>query len=196
MASASVRHLGLSLLCLAPLVALGEAAPPAAQPGAWDQIYSVLTHPRCINCHTSTDYPRQGDDRHIHLFGVVRGPDGRGVPGATCAACHQSTNNDASGIPGAPNWHLAPPGMSWESRPGVPMTKGALCLMLKDPKRNGQRDLAALLEHNEHERLVLWAWHPGVHPNGEARDPPPISHDDFVKVFQQWVTTDGPCPQP
>lgn len=27
---------------------------------AWQQIYSVLTHPRCINCHTATNYPQQG----------------------------------------------------------------------------------------------------------------------------------------
>ena len=26
---------------------------------AWEQVYSVLTHPRCINCHTATNYPQQ-----------------------------------------------------------------------------------------------------------------------------------------
>jgi hypothetical protein len=35
---------------------------------AWQQMYSVLTSPRCINCHTANDYPQQGDDRHDHLF--------------------------------------------------------------------------------------------------------------------------------
>ena len=39
---------------------------------AWHQMYSVLAHPRCINCHTATNYPEQGDDRHPHLFNVVR----------------------------------------------------------------------------------------------------------------------------
>ena len=48
---------------------------------AWQQVYSVLTTPRCINCHTATNYPQQGDDRHRHLFNVVRGPGGKGVPG-------------------------------------------------------------------------------------------------------------------
>ncbi len=33
---------------------------------AWQQVYSVLTTPRCINCHTATNYPEQGDDRHRH----------------------------------------------------------------------------------------------------------------------------------
>ena len=55
---------------------------------AWQQVYSVLTHPRCINCHTATNYPEQGDDRHRHLFNIVRGPGGKGVPGLNCATCH------------------------------------------------------------------------------------------------------------
>ena len=25
---------------------------------AWQQIYSVRTSPRCINCHTANDYPQ------------------------------------------------------------------------------------------------------------------------------------------
>ena len=75
---------------------------------AWDQVYSVLTHPRCINCHTATNYPQQGDDRHRHVANVVRGPEGKGVPGLNCASCHQDTNADSTGVPGGHNWHLAP----------------------------------------------------------------------------------------
>ena len=30
---------------------------------AWEQVHSVLIHPRCINCHTATNYPQQGNDR-------------------------------------------------------------------------------------------------------------------------------------
>jgi hypothetical protein len=30
---------------------------------AWHQMYSVLTHPRCINCHTAMNYPEQGDEQ-------------------------------------------------------------------------------------------------------------------------------------
>ena len=36
---------------------------------AWDQIYSVLTHPRCINCHTATNYPQQGNNALFRLTG-------------------------------------------------------------------------------------------------------------------------------
>jgi hypothetical protein len=41
------------------------------------------------------------------------------------------------------------------------MTGPELCAMLKDRLRNGNRDLAQLLEHVETEHLVLWAWDPG-----------------------------------
>src|SRR5437762_3316591 len=56
---------------------------------AWQQVYSVPTHPRCINCHTATNYPQQGDNRHLHFANVVRGPAGKGVPALQCVTCHQ-----------------------------------------------------------------------------------------------------------
>jgi hypothetical protein len=39
---------------------IGGSAPSGRVDGltAWQQVYSVLTHPRCINCHTATNYPR------------------------------------------------------------------------------------------------------------------------------------------
>ena len=53
----------------------GMPVPATREAGlaAWRQVYSVLTHPRCINCHTATNYPQQGDDRHricLTLFAV------------------------------------------------------------------------------------------------------------------------------
>jgi mono/diheme cytochrome c family protein len=94
----------------------------------WQAIYSVLTSPRCVNCHpvASTklplfmglfpqDYPRQGDDRHPHYYSVVRGETisaetaektgvhvdiGVGAPFERCAMCHGGHNDDATGIPG------------------------------------------------------------------------------------------------
>jgi len=55
---------------------------------AWQQVYSVLTSPRCINCHTATNYPQQGDDRQPHFAHVVRGSRGKGVPARTHARFH------------------------------------------------------------------------------------------------------------
>ncbi len=75
---------------------------------AWEQVYSVLISSRCINCHTATNYPQQGDNRHRHFANVIRGPEGMGVPGLNCASCHQQANADSTGVPGGHNWHLAP----------------------------------------------------------------------------------------
>ena len=66
--------------------------------------------------------------------------------------------------------------------------------MLKDRLRNGNRDLAQLLEHVETEHLVLWAWDPGARWNGEARKTPPLSHEEFVNSFKAWVGAGAPCP--
>src|SRR5438552_12499441 len=82
---------------------------------AWEQVYSVLSSPRCINCHTATNYPQQGDDRHRHFANVIRGPAGKGVAGLNCVSCHQLENADSTGAPGGPNWHLAPLSMRWQN---------------------------------------------------------------------------------
>jgi len=172
-----------------------DAVAPSSAGQHWQVIESVLTHPRCVNCHTVTNYPRQGDDRHIHQFRVVRGPDDRGVPGARCAACHQEDNQPSSGVPGAPNWRLAPVSMAFEHAPGVPMVGKALCERLLDKKRNGNLGLRGLELHLARESLVLWAWSPGTSKDGSPRLPPPVSQEELVAAFKAWAATGAPCPK-
>ena len=170
------------------------APPTTAGSKPWQAIYSVLTTPRCINCHTVTGYPRQTDIRYPHIYSIIRGPDNRGAPVGRCENCHGSENNSETGIPGRSGWSLAPLTMAWESEPGVAMTGPELCSMMKDRLRNGNRDLAELVEHVKSEHLVLWAWDPGTRWNGDARKTPPMSHDDFVSAFEEWVNAGAPCP--
>jgi hypothetical protein len=160
----------------------------------WQKIYSVLTSPRCINCHTITNYPRQGDDRHPHIFGIVRGVDDKGAPVARCTACHGDQNNAATGIPGRSDWHVAPLANAWETAPGVIMTPAELCAQMKDLTRNGNRNMAQLIEHVETEHFVLWAWDPGTRWNAEARQTPPLSHEEFAKAFKGWADAGAACP--
>ena len=200
----------LVVLALAVSVNVASETDPAASPSStrapadvaassagqhWRVIESVLTHSRCVNCHTATNYPRQGDDRHIHQFRVVRGPDDRGAPGARCAACHQEDNQPSSGVPGAPNWRLAPVSMAFEHAPGVPMVGKALCERLLDKKRNGNLGLRGLELHLARESLVLWAWSPGTSKDGSARLPPPVSQEELVAAFKAWAATGAPCPK-
>jgi mono/diheme cytochrome c family protein len=121
---------------------------------AWDSVYSVLTHPRCINCHTATNYPQQGDDRRRHFANVVRGPEGKGVAGLNCISCHQERNADATGVPGAHGWHLAPLSMRWQDLNDRQLSSAQVCRALLDRKRNHGLDGPGIVKHHQEEALV------------------------------------------
>lgn len=156
----------------------------AAGLAAFDRVVMVLQAPRCLNCHPRSDRPRQSDDRHIHLMNVQRGGDGRGAAAMRCSTCHQQHNNDAAGIPGAPNWHLAPRPMGWQG-----LSKGALCRTLLDRRKNGGRSVDDLIKHMTTDKLVLWAWSPGP-----GRALPPLAADEFKSALEAWAQAGAPCP--
>ncbi|HEU5080348.1 MAG TPA: hypothetical protein VFT72_14145 [Opitutaceae bacterium] len=152
---------------------------------AFTDVASVLRHPRCLNCHPAGDVPRQTDARLPHFPPVTRGVDDRGAAGMRCTTCHQ-VENQLNGVPGAPGWSVAPRTMAWEA-----LNDHDLAEQLKDPQRNGGRTLAQIVDHLNHERLVLWAWQPGGH-----RATPPLTHDQFVKRFEDWIAAGAPSPAP
>jgi mono/diheme cytochrome c family protein len=161
----------------------------------WQTIYAVMTSPRCMNCHSSADFPRQSDDRYPHVYGVMRGEDNRGVEMKRCAACHGIRNNPETGAPGRIDWYQAPISMSTESSPGVPKTGPQMCADLKDPSKKGGRDLAVLAAFIKFDGFITWAWDPGARANGELRTTPPIdTHDAFVQVINRWIEAGAPCP--
>ena len=169
-------------------------AKPADGLAEWQRVYSVLTYPRCINCHTATNYPQQGDDRHRHFANVIRGPEGKGVAGLNCVSCHQQKNSDATGVPGGPNWHLAPLSMHWQDLTDRPLSSAAVCRAVIDRTKNEGLDGPALLKHHEEAPLVLWAWDPGRRPDGTRRSLPPLTHAQFVEATRRWVAAGTPCP--
>jgi hypothetical protein len=71
----------------------------------------------------------------------------------------------------------------------IGLTSGQLCRQLKDPRQNGGKNMAALVEHVSHDALVLWGWKPGA-----GRKPVPVPHAQFVARFKQWVAAGAPCP--
>ena len=168
---------------------------PADGLAAWEQVYSVLTSPRCINCHTATNYPQQGDDRDRHFANVIRGPEGKGVPALTCVGCHQAVNADSTGVPGGPDWHLAPLSMRWQDTNDRPLSSAAVCRAVTDRSRNENMDGRALLKHHEEAALVLWAWNPGRRPDATMRTLPPLTHAQFVAATRTWVDAGTPCPR-
>ena len=115
---------------------------------------------------------------------VVRGKDGHGAPGLACTTCHGKQNFDPAGIPGDGHWALAPASMAWEGK-----TLGQICEQLKDRTRNGNKTLAAIVEHGGHDELVAWGWSPG-----EGREPAPGTQAQFGALLRAWIDTGAECP--
>lgn len=156
---------------------------------AFATVARVALSPRCQNCHTSVDYPRQGDDRHRHLFHVARGGSDMGAPALPCSTCHGSANNSASGVPGAEDrWRLAPLAMGWDG-----LSAAGLCRRLTDPRHNGNRDGDAIVDHLK-TPFVTWAWSAGTDRAGRPRRAPPVAYRDFLQAAEAWVRTGEACP--
>jgi hypothetical protein len=170
---------------LASVESFSSITDAAARSGAiFTELGKVLTHPRCLNCHPAGDRPRQGDTPRLHQPPVERGADGFGLPAMRCPICHLQANFDPAGVPGNPIWHLAPREMGWERK-----TLSEICVQIKDPTRNGNRSLDALVEHIGEDHLVGWAWAPGY-----GRHPAPGTQKQAGALVEAWVKTGAECP--
>jgi cytochrome c5 len=174
------------------LVSSATAAPvasnDAAAQTAFNRAWTVFNSPRCRNCHPAGDAPLQGDDSHVHIQNVKRGPDGHGVYGMKCNTCHQLTNTPGDDMPpGNPKWSLPPPNLKMVI---VGETSGQFCRQLKDPAQNGGRTLAQIITHVSSDDLVGWAWNPG-----DGRTPPPLTRPEFATAVREWVKNGAACPQ-
>jgi hypothetical protein len=156
----------------------------------FDKMMAVLTHKRCVNCHPADPYPRQGEDSHVHNFGVQRGAANHGTAALQCSTCHQPENNNNSGVPGAPEWSLAPAGMAWQGLSRVEIARSML-----DPERNGDRDLDELVKHLTEHELVLWAWEPGVDASGTPREKPPVGKEEYIAAVKAWAAAGAQVPE-
>lgn len=155
----------------------------------FQEMFVVIEHPRCLNCHPVDNTPLQGDLMQPHQPPVVRGVGDFGAPGMRCSTCHGAENvaytTGQGSIPGHSPWQLAPIEMGW-----VGLTPAEVCQQLKDPERNGDRTLAELHEHNAEDGLVGWGWEPG-----EGRTPAPGSQQIFGELTQAWIDAGAECPQ-
>jgi hypothetical protein len=150
----------------------------------FNEAAKVLQHPRCMNCHPATERPTQTDLMRPHSPWVVRGAKGHGAAGLQCSTCHHQSNFDQAGIPGHPEWHLAPASMAWQGK-----SVRQICMQIKDRTRNGNRNLAALIRHVSEDTLVGWAWSPDA-----GRTPAPGSQIEFGELMKAWVETGAQCP--
>jgi hypothetical protein len=178
--------LGALMLLAACTATKREKSADASTSGAaeFTRIARVLKSPRCINCHPAGDSPHQGDEARVHDFRITRGLADRGAPGLNCSTCHQESNQESSGVPGAHHWQLAPLSMAWEG-----LSDAELCRTLLDQSKNGGRSVADLVHHMTEDPLVKWGWAPGG-----QRTPPPIAHEEFLELVRAWAERGAGCP--
>jgi hypothetical protein len=152
----------------------------------FEEAGKVISSPRCVNCHPASDRPTQTEQLRPHQPMVTRGAKGFGAPGMPCSTCHHESNFDPAGVPGHPQWHLAPRSMAWQGR-----SLGQICTQIKDPSRNGGRTLDAVVHHMAEDSLVGWAWAPGA-----GRTPASGTQREFGALLRAWVDSGAVCPKP
>ena len=151
---------------LRPAASFGSIADVKARSVAlFREAGKVFLHPRCTNCHTGTDSPFRTDRQIAHLPRVKGGRTGKGSGGSRCANCHGRKVTKQGRIPSDPRWALAPAVVGWKGK-----SLSAICAQIKDRKRNGGRDLPALVKHMQEDSLIRWSWSPGPAANARARD--------------------------
>ncbi|MDW4500251.1 hypothetical protein R5H30_19850 [Sulfitobacter sp. D35] len=181
------------------LSALPEVGTVPTEDGlaAWNNIHTVLSHPRCLNCHVGADnLPLWGTveaPEQIHGMAINAGESRIGAETLSCNACHQTSTRPNS-VPRAPphtgmDWRLAPVEFQWTDR-----SSAEICAQMRDPARNGGRDAAGLVEHILHDAeligFITWSFDPGA-----GRDPAPGSLRAHLEDMAVWTTAGMPCPE-
>ena len=165
---------------------------------AWGRIFEVTSHPRCANCHTGESDrpmwsgPSYGKTRP-HRMNIRAGESRIGAEFISCQTCHTTKDTDWENANTTPHaaprvamfWQLAPVEADWFGRTSV-----EICEQLRDPERNGGRDMMALAEHLDHDLILHWAWNPGGN-----REPAPYSLQEHVNDILVWGVAGMPCPE-
>ena len=73
--------------------------------------------------------------------------------------------------------------MAWEGK-----SLGEICEQMKDPQRNGGKDMPALVEHMADDPSSAGAG-PGV-----GREPAPGTQQVFGELIRAWADTGAACP--
>jgi hypothetical protein len=197
----NVWRLGILAALIALPVALVSVSPSPSRAAAnpeeskkwFVKMSTVMLYFRCINCHTTEDFPAQGDDHHKHANDVIRSASQRGT-GSTgfgagagavpCLSCHSNSNQADGRQPGAFGWRMPPASMGWDKMKSA----GELCRHVVDPNFNGGRDAKALVEHMRTDPLVQYAFDPGAHTK------PPLTQAEFHEAVEKWAETGAACP--
>lgn len=163
---------------------------------AWDRIHQVLSHPRCSNCHVDErNIPLwstlDGEGTRPHGMNVVAGDSRIGAELILCSTCHVVSTRPNDVPHAAPHigvdWQLAPVEFVWAGK-----TSQEICEQVRDPERNGGRDLEGLVEHITHDAelqaFITWGFDPGG-----GREAAPFGMQAHLDDFIEWGAAGMPC---
>lgn len=169
-----------------------ESATRAEGLAAFDRIFEVTSHPRCSNCHVGPSNlpmwsgPSYGKTRP-HGMNINAGESRIGAETQPCSVCHayrESLNDMPHAAPQvAMTWMLAPVEAEWFGK-----SADHVCQQLRDPDRNGGRDMMDLAAHLDHDLILHWAWNPGG-----GREAAPYSLQEHVDDILVWGVAGFPC---
>lgn len=194
LASATLAHSGDAVAVKVP--AKGSVTREEGL-AAWSRVYTVVSHPRCSNCHVGKDnIPRwsglgYGPNR-VHGMNIHADESRIGGEALLCSTCHV-TSNAPNVLPHAPPhvglpWHLAPVEFEWFGK-----SSPEICAQVREPARNGGRSAKGLSEHlagdPNHGGFIQWAWNPGG-----GREPAPGTLQGAVNDVLAWGAAGMPCP--
>jgi len=80
--------------------------------------------------------------------------------------------------------------MAWEGKSRIEIAQ-----QIMDPARNGGRSKDDILKHLTEDELVLWAWEPGVNGEGEPRELPPVSKEEWIAAVKDWIAGGAVIPE-
>ncbi len=165
---------------------------------AWQKIFKVVSHPRCINCHVDESNipmwsgPSFGNEPKRHGMNIQADESRIGAQTLNCVTCHQKSllPNTLEHAPPHTNhdWMLAPVEFAWFGK-----SSNNICQQMRDPERNGGRDGAGLVEHIIHDieiqAFIAWSFDPGGN-----REPAPGTLQQHLDDMALWTTAGMPCP--
>ena len=79
--------------------------------------------------------------------------------------------------------------MAWEG-----LSRAEIARVMLDPETNGGKNKEEVIKHLTEDKLVLWAWNPGVDQEGKPREKPPLSEEDYVAAVKSWAAQGMPIP--
>jgi hypothetical protein len=80
--------------------------------------------------------------------------------------------------------------MAWQG-----LTNKEIAKAMLDRTKNGNRSHKDLIHHLTEDKLVLWAFNPGVNQDGVQRTKPTVSEEEYKAAVKEWFEKGAIIPE-